>query len=458
MAFSHLSKRQPDISRLIDSARRWLGSDSHIALAQKVAGKAFAIRFASAGLTYLSQILLARWMGATEFGTYVYVLTWLSLLAALAPLGLGWLPQRFIPEYRAHNDLAHLRGYLLASPWLCFALGLACACVGTAIIFSLGHHVSEDYALPMLIALATLPIFTVSMTQESISNAHNWTGIALMPGYIARPLLMLAVLVVLQVSGMAVHALTAMIALLLAFGTTTIVQGIMLRSRLSATVPPGPRSYEVRRWLQTALPVLMVDGFMFLLMYIDVLLLKLFAPPEQVAQYYAASKTLAIAAFVYFAVSAACAHRFSEYSASKDYGKLGAFAYQSTQMMFWPSLAVIALLVVFGKWILMLFGAEFATGYPLILILATGLLARAAVGPAERLLSMVGEQKRCAAIYAAAVAINILLCLTLAPHLGPAGAAIATAGAMIAESILLSTAVRFRLNITMFIGRALFVR
>ena len=39
-------------------------------------------------LTYLTQILLARWMGETEYGIYAYVLSWVMLLAIPAGLGL----------------------------------------------------------------------------------------------------------------------------------------------------------------------------------------------------------------------------------------------------------------------------------------------------------------------------------------------------------------------------------
>ena len=41
-------------------------------------------------------------------------------------------------------------------------------------------------------------------------------------------------------------------------------------------------------------------------------------------------------------------------------------------------------------------------------ILAVGMLSRAAVGPAERLLNMLGERKQCALVYAAAFAINLV--------------------------------------------------
>ena len=57
----------------------------------------------------------------------------------------------------------------------------------------------------------------------------------------------------------------------------------------------------------------MVEGFYLMLTNTDILLLQHFRTPEDVAVYYAAAKTLTLIAFVHFAVSAAVAHRFSEY-------------------------------------------------------------------------------------------------------------------------------------------------
>ena len=49
-------------------------------------------------------------------------------------------------------------------------------------------------------------------------------------------------------------------------------------------------------------------------------------------------------------------------------------------------------------------GGNFEQGYGVMFILAVGMLARAAVGPAERLLNMLGERKQCAGVYAIAFA------------------------------------------------------
>ena len=84
-------------------------------------------------------------------------------------------------------------------------------------------------------------------------------------------------------------------------------------------------------------------------------------------------------------------------------------------------------------------------------ILAVGMLARAAVGPAERLLNMLGERRNCAIVYAVAFAINLVLCMILIPRIGIEGAALATSTAIVAESIMLYLVAKRRLGFHVFI-------
>lgn len=188
------------------------------------------------------------------------------------------------------------------------------------------------------------------------------------------------------------------------------------------------------------------------------MILQAFVNPQEIAVYYAASKTLALIHFIYFAVGAASAHRFSEYHVVGDRSKLEGFIADTTRWMFWPSVALGLMLVVLGKPILMLFGTGFESGYPLICIITVGLLARASVGPAERLLNMTGQQSACAAVYATALAVNVTLCFLLIPRFGLIGAAIATSTAVVVESGLLFLAVNRRLGIAMSIFAGLFKR
>jgi O-antigen/teichoic acid export membrane protein len=254
-------------------------------------------------------------------------------------------------------------------------------------------------------------------------------------------------------AGLAVDAQTAMLAAVAATWTSTILQLLLLQRRLGSAVPAGPRHYDPKGWLKVSIPIFMVESFYLLLSYTDVLLLQQFRSPRELAVYYAAAKTLALMAFVSFAVSAAVAHRFTEYHVNGDRRRLEAFLAQSIRWTFWPSLAAMALILALGQPLLRLFGPDFLEGYPVMFVLAVGLMARAAVGPVDRLLTMLDEQKACAAIYAFAFALNLIGCLALIPWFGGLGAAIATSTALVVESIMLFIATKRRLGLHVFIFR-----
>ena len=64
-------------------------------------------------------------------------------------------------------------------------------------------------------------------------------------------------------------------------------------------------------------------------------------------------------------------------------------------------------------------------------ILVLGFLGRAAMGPSEFILNMLGQQKICAIIIASMAVLNIGLNVLLVPRLGIIGAAIATATVLV---------------------------
>ena len=231
----------------------------------------------------------------------------------------------------------------------------------------------------------------------------------------------------------------------------TIGQLVALNRRLKRKLPPGPKRYAVKTWYATSIPIFVVEGFYLLLTYVDILALEHFRSPDEVAIYYAAARLLAIVAFVYFAIAGATTHKFTQYHVAGDKERLAKFFAETARWTFWPSLAVCAAILAFGRPLLSLFGAGFTAGYGVMFILAVGMLARAAVGPAERLLNMLGERKQCAVVYAIAFAINLALCVLLIPRIGIEGAAVATTTALMMESIMLYLVAKRRLGFHVFI-------
>src|SRR6202165_2715423 len=110
------------IARLRATLGGFVGGSSEASVTRRLAGTIFIIRVISAALAYLSQILLARWMGGSDYGVYVYVWTWVLLLGSMMDFGISASAQKIIPEYRTHSEHALLRGFLSGSRWMTFVV------------------------------------------------------------------------------------------------------------------------------------------------------------------------------------------------------------------------------------------------------------------------------------------------------------------------------------------------
>ncbi|HZS64438.1 MAG TPA: lipopolysaccharide biosynthesis protein [Xanthobacteraceae bacterium] len=420
------------------------------AFTQRQAGAAFTIRVASAAIVFLSQALLARWMGSDNFGAYVYVWTWLLLAGDLVHLGLPLTAQRFIPEYTQASSSDLLRGYLNGSRWLTFLVGCVVAATAALIIYAVQGAFDARFVVPFYLACAALPVYGLTFMSDGLARSYNWIAVALLPAYIVRPLILIGAVAGLRLVGFELDAASVMAALAAAAWLSALVQVLQLNGKLKAVISNGPRRYEPRRWLGTALPIVFVWGFYALLTSTDVLVLEQFRPEHEVAYYYAAAKTLALVSIIYFAVAATTAHHFTAYHVAGDREGLARFAAATVRWVFWLSFGATVIILVLGRPALMLFGPDFAAGYPVMAILAVGQLARASVGPAERVLNVLGQQRLCAFAYAFAFAFNIGACLALAPAYGAVGAAIGTAGAFVVESALLFLIAKRGLGLHMF--------
>ena len=426
---------------------RQLGGTSDASVTRRLAALIFLIRVVSAGLAYISQILLARWMGGADYGVYVYVWTWVLLLGSMLDFGLGTSAQKLIPEYRTRGAQAHLRGFLSGSRWLTFAASSVAALLLAGLVHLLSPWIDAHEITPLMIGCATLPAFVVANTQDGIARSHDWMTLGLMPQFIIRQGLIIAFTAGLFVLGFALGATAAMLASAAAVWIAMAGQLVVLNRRLDRHVEAGPNAYDIGGWLAVSLPILLVEGFYLLLSYTDVLVLQQFRPSEEVGVYFAVVKTLALVSFIHYAMSATTAHRFAEYHAQGDKARLSAYVAYAINWTFWPSLAATAMLLALGKPLLWLFGPQFVVGYDIMFIAAIGLVVRAAIGPVERLLNMLGHQHVCAAAYAAAFAMNVVLCVLLVPRFGGHGAAAATSISLTFETVLLFWIVRSRLGL-----------
>src|ERR1700726_2652968 len=138
------------------------GGSREASVTTRLAGTIFIIRVISAALAYVSQIVLARWVGGSDYGVYVYVWTWVLLLGSMMDFGISASAQKIIPEYRTRGEHALLRGFLCVSRWMTFVVSGMVSLLLAGLITLLAPRIAAGDIVPLYIGCVTLPAFVVA--------------------------------------------------------------------------------------------------------------------------------------------------------------------------------------------------------------------------------------------------------------------------------------------------------
>src|SRR5476651_1624698 len=106
---------------------------------------AFGLYLTGAAITYVAQLLVARWVGSTSYGYYAYALAWMTTLAYVAALGFDVSLLRLLPAYCALGQWHLARGVLQYAERRITVAGVAIMIVGGLVLWRLSHsHPAEQ--------------------------------------------------------------------------------------------------------------------------------------------------------------------------------------------------------------------------------------------------------------------------------------------------------------------------
>lgn len=385
----------------------------------------FGVRFTAAMVAYITQVVLARWMGAAELGVYVYALSWVWILTLIATLGMSSAASRFIPQSESDGDPGYARGYLRAGRRLAFGFGTVVALAATSTALIIGAGDVGFSMVPFVLAFVAIPFTALTNFHAGVARAYLWFLFAALTGTFIRPAMLLVAVIGARLAGVTLNATLVMsllfaIVIGLALGQYTVVEKRLRRK--FADVPP--RSHT-RHWLRIAVPIVLADAFVAYFIDVNVIVSGAFLSTEEIAIYNAALRTISVMVFALVAVGMATAPRAALLYTRGDTPGLQRLVARAAQLMFWPALMVLLGLVFVGKPLLGLFGPEFVAGYDAMLIAGSAQVLAAAGGPLLPLLKVTGHQDRCLVVFACVLVLVPVLYLLLVPRYGLAGGATA---------------------------------
>ncbi|MBL1241942.1 MAG: polysaccharide biosynthesis C-terminal domain-containing protein [OCS116 cluster bacterium] len=408
---------------------------------------AFAIRLMSAAFIYFSHVILARWLGTREFGVYTYVWTWVVILGSISTLGFSMVMVKHLPSYFKHGKLAEFLGLMHLGRIFSFILAVLITVLGILGVYLWGDFSNNVFAIPLILGMVCIPLFALVDVQEGMCRANEWIYLGLIPNYLLRPFFVLIFSAGFIFLYGEIDAQVVMMGCIIGSFFTAIIQLFLIERRIAQKVKKQVKAYLWRPWIGLALPLLLTDSFMLVMANTDIVILEYFMQPEDIAVYYAAVKTTLLVQFIYFAVVLASSNQFAVHWHDEDREKLIKAVNHSVKMTFMPSLVASAGIIAIGYWFLAAYGPDFTRGYPVIVILSMGAILRAATGPTEWMMTMMGQQKIVLWSTGGASLVNIVLNILLIPIWGLEGAATSTAVTMAGSAIYLFFMVRRELKI-----------
>ncbi|MEO6012061.1 MAG: oligosaccharide flippase family protein [Devosia sp.] len=386
----------------------------------------FGARLFGAGLTFLVQAAIARFISSEALGEYILVIATVNIIAVIMPLGFESIGTYFAAEYRAKGEGRLLRAFT-ARAYLHVAITAVLLLVlGYPLTLLLGEagKVFATHLIPAtVLATATAMVFVSGGMLVGLKRPFA--------GFFAetllRPLLAIAgfVVAIATVNG-AGSINQLMWVLSIGYAVVAVVQFAML-ARVVKSIPleTEHRPKEWRRWWHFAIPwvALTVAGDFFF--DIDLLLLAGHMPRQELAIFGVCTRVFSLVAFGVGSVYAVTMPDMFESEAMKDRAGFHRKIGEANLVASGLSVALLIAVLIGSPVVFYLFGPQFQAGVIPLAILCLGLVIRSVFGPASVVLSIHNRPYATLPAVAAALVTVVFANLALVPPFGLLGASIA---------------------------------
>ena len=433
---------------------------------QSLAGKivkgslgSFVLSLISTLLSFLLSIMLARVLGANEYGVYAYAISWMTLLSVFARLGLDTLIPRHVASAVAREDWGYIKGIFHFG---IVGTGLAASiCLVGLWFVGFTLQTASDIRFDSLwLAFILLGVTGLMAPLSGVQRGLQQVIWAQIPSLLVLPLSFLSLVAAAYYyfqDGLSAESILRLqiLATIITLGVAVaiFVWYVPREIRIAKSI------YEATAWANSLLPLVVTGSAYVLNMNADILLLGALVGTESAGIYKAATRGADLVILGISMINMPLAPIIASLYAKGEMERLQRGVTKTARVGFLLSLPVAICMFFFGHLFLRLFGEEFQTGVVALSILSIGQIINAATGPVGWLLTMTGNEKKAALGISIGVIFNIVFCLFLIPAYGLVGAACATSISTVIWNLMLVYYVRGCLGIdSTIIGMATTVR
>ncbi|WP_285757719.1 lipopolysaccharide biosynthesis protein [Nocardiopsis ansamitocini] len=386
-------------------------------------------------------VVVAHMFPQETAGVFFSATSVFLIVLAVANLGTSNGLVYFIARLRAlgagGQSLGVLRLALRPVVAVALLVGAALALLAEPLAGLLG---SQDAAAYLQVLAIFLPFAVYADAALAATRGFNDMRATVVLDKVARPAAQLALLGALAVWGGAGLLTVAWVGpylpvAILAWWWLRRVLRVAEREE-TAPLPVGPKVVDARTFWAFALPRSVASIAQIGIQRSGIVLVAVLQGAAEAAVFTAATRFMVVGQFATQAIQFAVQPRLAELLAIRDH-KGAATLYQAGTAwlvcLTWPLYLPV---IVYAPLLLHLFGADYAAGAGVLVVVSAAMLASSACGMGDLALTMAGRTGWNLFNNILALVVSVVVCVVLIPWIGAVGAALAWAAAVLVRNLL----------------------
>lgn len=397
---------------------------------------------------YVLQVVLAKTLGARQYGYYSYALSWIGIAGLVAKLGLDTAIHRYVPLYLARRDWNLCRGVVALAYRLALLMSVATAIVLWVVAPALAREPSAALTGTLRAAALVVPFWVFVRLSQSIVLALKRPALSQLPEGLLIPALLISfALVYPAVVHWSLASDTAMWATLIIYGLVFALLSAILRRIVPKSVLHAAPAYRGHEWFRATLPFMVISGMHVVMSHSDILMLGMMRDTTEAGIYSAAARVAGVVLLPLMLANMVVAPYVSHAHDQSDRFELQTSLRNAMRVVCALGALLALVILSLSAWILGLFGPEFVAGRSTTGILVVAQLVNVLSGSVGMLLSMTGHATSAAGALVLGAVLNVILNLIMIPRFGMEGAAMATGISIVVWNLLLVRQVRSKLGV-----------
>ncbi|MDB5604371.1 MAG: hypothetical protein JWP25_1271 [Bradyrhizobium sp.] len=407
---------------------------------------AFFVYGAGFGLTYCSQLVIARVVGVDSYGVYAYVFAWMVVLAYFSALGFDVGLLRFVPAYEAERAWPLLQGVIQYAQRRATLVGLSVIFVGIWVVKAWAS--SPELQSTFLAGFALVPILALVRIRCSAVRAFGGVVSALVPDRVVRDGTLIGILAIASLGlGWTLNAPFVMVATLISSALGLLCTGLAMRHCRPRVIDDILPVYDAAAWRRAAIPLVILGATEALMNRTGVILLGWIADTKSAGIYSLAFNIALVVTLPRIAVNTLFAPVISDLYARSDKEAMQVLITRAASWTFCAGFCIAAALFILAGPLLAWLGAGYEAGVPALRVLLISQVMAASAGSQLYVMTMTGHERSAAVLLVCCAMVNAGASAVLVGMFGLTGAAIGTAVSLVVWNVAMALFLRRRLNL-----------